>query len=165
MWKRDRNNTIELIMVMILLIIITLSIFLLIQGGSTSYEQILANKDSFDKARIASSFINVKIKQNDYSNSIEIVNDQFENTPSIKITHQGDEKGLFTYLVYKNGYLYECYIDEFDKPSLAFSEVIVKVDNILFEDYKDGKGIVVYTSYITQEQVMELRNIITFRTK
>ncbi|MCK5812384.1 MAG: DUF4860 domain-containing protein [Clostridiales bacterium] len=164
MGRRDRNNTIELIMVMILLIIITMSIFLLIQGGGQSYKQIIANKDSFDKARIASSFINVKIKQNDYSESIEIVNDKFSNIPAIKITHHGDEEGLFTYLLFKDGYLYECYIDEFDTPSLSLSEIVVKVKNITFEDYKDGKGIVVRTSYVTQDNVMELRNIITFRT-
>jgi len=161
---RSRNNTIELILVMILLIVITLSIFLLIEGGSNSYNSILKNKESFENARIASSYINLKIKQNTYKNNIYIKQNVVEGVEAIVINHCGVEEGLSTYIFYKNGVLYECYIDNSEIPSIDYSEEIVQVENLSFEAYKTDKGIVVNTSYLYNGEVKYFKNIITFRS-
>lgn len=161
---RDRNNTIESVMVMILLIIITLAIFLMVEGGSNSYNKILLNKENFEKARIASSYINLKIKQNDRSDSIYILDRQFEGENVLVIKHSGEEEGLVTYVFFNEGTLYECYTDQTQPPSVDFSEKIIDVKNLEIENYKEGKGIVVTTEYTYNGEDRNFISVMTFRT-
>ncbi|MBN2851615.1 MAG: DUF4860 domain-containing protein [Clostridia bacterium] len=160
---RDRNNTIESVMVMILLIIITLAIFLLVEGGSHSYHKILENKENFEKARIASSYINLKIKQNDERDAILLKHSFYRGENVLVIKHSGEEEGLVTYVFFSDGVLYECYTDQTQMPSIDFSEKIIEVQNVSMEDYKEGKGIVVTTSFKFNDELRTLRNMITFR--
>jgi len=161
---RDRNNTIESVLVLVLLVFITLAIFLLLEGGSNTYNNILKNKVSFENARIVNSYINIKIKQNDYNNSIYIKEKIVEGEDAIVIEHNGDQNGLITYIFFYEGSLYECYIDKEGIPSLDYSEKIISIDDVTFSSYKSDKGIIVKTSYIHDNEESSFTNIFTFRS-
>ena len=160
---RSRNNTIESVLVLILLVSITLSIFLLLEGGSSAYNKIMINKLSFENARIANSYINIKIKQNDYGNNITLKKDAIEGEDAIIIEHREEELGLYTYIYFHDGILYECYVDDFDVPSLGYSEKIIEVDNVEFKNYKDDAGITINIEYIRDDKYANFMSIITFR--
>ncbi len=97
-------------MVTLLLILFSVIMSILVFEGSNTYKKILDDKNSEENARIAMSFINMKIKQNDIAGKITVENkNDFGNT--IIISYGGEEEGLFSYIYFKNNALFECYSD------------------------------------------------------
>lgn len=126
--KRRRHISVESIMVTLLLIILAASVSILIYEGSITYQSILSDKDNQENARVALSFVNMKIKQNDVAGHITLI--PYQDNYAIMITHTGEEAGLYTYIYEDEGILWECYTDGDLMPD--YSEPIVETAGISF---------------------------------
>ncbi len=113
-------------MVTLLLILFSIMVVVLIFEGSNQYKKTLAIKDSEENARIALSFVNMKVKQNDIAHRVNVEEREgFGQT--IIVAYGGEEEGLFSYIYFKDGALYECYSD--GTLSDELSTKIVDVEN------------------------------------
>lgn len=119
--------SIETLMVTVLLIIFSIIIAVLIFRGSSSYQNTISSKETDENIRIALSFIDMKIKQNDIANRISV--DEYDEFGKVlTIAYGGEEDGLYSYIYHKGGALYECYTDMPLDHSL--SGKVVDVDDI-----------------------------------
>ncbi len=106
--NKNIKYSVETFMVTLLLILFAIMVSILIFEGSSTYKKVLNSKESEENARIALSFINMKIKQNDLANRVYLdYYEGFDNT--IVIEYGNEEEGLFSYIYFKDGALYECY--------------------------------------------------------
>jgi hypothetical protein len=130
-------------MVILLMIVFAVSISVLIYQGSQTYRIILKDKELAENNRIALSYINMKIKQNDTKDAINL-----DSFPPIKddvlvISHHGLEKGLITYIFFYEGALWECYTDSV--LDLTISSKIIDLDGQLIFSKDDIKGQIITT--------------------
>ncbi len=111
MHPRSKVFAIESITVMLVMIIFALVTFIVINAGSSAYNTIIDDKQSTESARVAYSYINMKIRQNDAAGCIDVVDTHFGDTLKIDI-----ENGEYcTYIFLCDGALYEC-LTPFGKP-------------------------------------------------
>lgn len=161
MKRLNVNTSIESFLVMVLMTIFAVSVsFIIIQGKST-FERVSDNKIQDENARIAMAYVNKRIKQNDEENAVKIVADAVEGLTALRISHESYEPGLFTYIFYYNGYMYESYTDL--EPSLNLSTKIVAVDNLSFQ--QDQNQIVMKLDYEYRGQVIPIEQRTTLRSK
>ncbi len=128
---------------MLLFIIFTGLIGLLIVRGQGSYDTVLQTKEQNENTRIAFSYINMKIKQNNSGDSIQVLPSPY-NTESnmIDIVHSGPQKGLVTHILYYEGYLYECYQLVDDPVDVRLGEQIVPLDETLLISYDETTNLI-----------------------
>jgi hypothetical protein len=67
-------SLIELIFVMVLLILFGLTSFTLVVSGSSTYKKLTNSRNSNSELRVALSYVNMKVRQNDELNSIRVDN-------------------------------------------------------------------------------------------
>lgn len=136
--KRKGNTTIELMMVMILLILFGLTIYELISAGSMAQAKIVSEKDDQIDARIALSFVNVRIRQNDISGKIEVKKYSPTDKNSIVIKERKEEANYDTWIYFANGKLLECIVEPDQQPDENLSSLICEAEdfNINF-DYEN----------------------------
>jgi hypothetical protein len=132
---RSRAISVETVMVMLVLVVFALVVFSLISAGTNAYNGILNEKECMQSARVAYSYINMKLKQNDASGCIEVVQTEFGDT--LVITSQSGE--YVTYLFYSGGALYECLTAKGSLPAVAASNRITALEG--FAAKKDGSRI------------------------
>lgn len=128
MKRLNMNASIESFLVMILMIIFVLSIMFIIIEGKEAFERVTENKEQDEHARIALSYVNKRIKQDDRIDGVDVLEEGVEGLPALQINHKG---GFSTYVFYYEGMMYECYTDE--KPTLELSMAIVPVKDLTFE--------------------------------
>ncbi len=162
MSKRKINISVESIMVILLMIVFAVSISVLIYQGSQTYTTILSDKERAENSRIALSYINMKIKQNDTEGAIYV-----DHFPSILddvlvISHHGLEKGLMTYIFFHEGALWECYTD--GDLDLTISSKIIDVDGQLIFSKDNNKGQIITTLSRQPNDQNPTRMIATLRT-
>lgn len=104
MHSRNKVLAIESIVVMFILILLSFVVFLVVRSGSAAYGNIVQEKQNSESARVAYSYINMKIKQNDSAGRVRIVGTEYGDT--LKIGTENDE--LCTYIFFTEGTLYEC---------------------------------------------------------
>lgn len=158
MKRLNINASIESFLVMLLMIAFTISIAMIIIEAKGAFERVTENKLQDEQARIAMSYVNKRIKQNDILDAIEVVENGVEGHTAIRIAHDYED-ALYTYIFYSEGMLYECYTSM--EPSLALSTEIVAAEDIEFS--QSGNKIVMSILYeyqgreITLEQATYLR--------
>ncbi len=159
--KRRINVSVESIMVILLMILFSVAISVLIFEGSVTYRKIITNKNEEENTRIALSYVNMRIKQNDMTGHITVDQDSLDGEDVLVIHHHDDEEGLMSYIYFKDGFLWECYTDGLLDHSL--SSEIIAISGIEF-DYLDGNNAIVTTvpyrnnqDYINLTQVSALR--------
>lgn len=108
---RRKNVAIESFLVVILMMIFAIAVAVLIVQGSATFQKTLSHREKEENLRIAMSYVNMVIRQNDEAGVITFpeVSDDIE--AAFAINHVGTEKGLKTYVYFKDGVLYECYTD------------------------------------------------------
>lgn len=159
MKRLNINSSIESFLVMLLMIIFTVSISFIIIEGKGAFERVTENKIEDENARIAFSYINKRIKQNDEINRVEVIENGVEGNTALKISHSYEE-GLYTYIFYYDGILYECYTDM--EPSLKLSTEIIPVQNLTFD--QSGSRITTTLDYEYQGKVISLNQVTVLRT-
>ncbi len=108
------------------------------------------------------SYINMRIKQNDYTDKINLEHNVIEGLSAIVIEHIDEEEGFRSYIYYDDNYLYECYTDEI--PTKEISTQIIDSNGIRFEERIDKKQLVIYYSQRRGQEMIELEQIITLRS-
>ncbi len=111
MLKNEKGSSlVELVMVMMLLILFGATIYTIIFMGSSTQDRIIKEKDAQIEARIAISYINVRLRQNDAQGKISIMQNPVNNQNSIVI-HDNYEGTLFdTWIYWSDGVLKECLV-------------------------------------------------------
>jgi len=127
MHGRSKAISVELVMVMLVLIVFALVVFSLIGAGSNAYSRILGDKENTQSARVAYSYINMKLKQNDTVGCVSVEETEFGNTLIIR-SADGE---YVTYLFCSEGVLYECVTGEGMQPSIAAANRIT-----ILKDFK-----------------------------
>ncbi len=130
MKNRVNNLSIESILVMILLVIFASAMSIVIIRGSESYDRLLTNKESEENARIALSYVNMMVRQNDEIGAVDLRKASVEGIDAIVIKHHGVEAAYTTYIYYYDGYLWTCYTDEI--PTRDLSDAIVPVVDLSY---------------------------------
>lgn len=162
MSKRKINISVESIMVILLMIVFAVSISVLIYQGSQTYRTILSDKEMAENHRITLSYINMKIKQNDTEGAINV--DAYSPVVDnvLVISHHGLEKGLFTYIFFHEGALWECYTDgDLDR---NMSSKIIDVDGPIVFSKDDIKGQIITTLSKNGDDTNPTKMYATLRT-
>lgn len=162
MTKRKINISVESIMVILLLIIFASSICVLIFEGSRTYRAIIDNKTQEENMRIALSYVNMRIKQNDIEGHITIEPSVDFDQNILTLKHHGDEDGLVSYIYERDGVLWECYTDGPLDHSL--SSQIIPVKGILFHYNSEGSQLVTTITYLQGDKAKEMTQLTTLRT-
>lgn len=109
-------STIEFLMVLGLMLLFTFGSILLIQSGSGFYDRMLKGKDSQTDARIATAYINNKLRQSDQSNGIRT---ESLDAGADAIVLKGGEAGEYeTWIFCEEGMLREALVASGEKPVL-----------------------------------------------
>lgn len=135
MVTRSRAISVEMVMVMLVLTVFALVVFSLIGAGTNAYNGILSDKDNLQSARVAYSYINMKLKHNDVSGCIAVAQTEFGDTLAITSTN-GE---YITYLFCSDGALYECLTAQGNPPAVEASNRITSLDSFKLE--QDGSYI------------------------
>lgn len=157
------NSNLEIIMSMVLLTLFTICIFVLIATGNNTEEKIIVQNEIKNNARIASSYINVKLKQNDISNKIMIKENPNTQRDALVIQEGMLQKKTDTWIYYDQGYLLECVTDSNSSPTNDVATKIAKVDGftVSMEDQK----IKSYISYFYNNEPHTVEQIVVLRSK
>lgn len=148
MSDRGRTNTIETVLVTILLIIFATAIFLLVASGGEAYKNILKNRESLSRARVASSYINVKIRQNDTTGAVYISDDAITDKKTLVIIHTGQLDGYVTYIFFDSGALYESFVSEDIRPGMDNALMICRVNEVKISSSDDERSILISSGYM-----------------
>lgn len=119
---RSKSIGIETITVMLLLVLFAFVVFLVIDAGSNAFEEITTDKQSTMSARVAYSYISMKVKQNDMDGAVNVQQTQFGNTLRI------DSGDYSTFIFYSEGALYECVTKADGTPSVSAANKIASLD-------------------------------------
>lgn len=160
MKRMNINTSIESFLVMILMVVFTISISIIIMQGKLTFERMTDNKLQDENARIALSYINKRIKQNDEIGSIEVIEDAVEGITALRISHNYEDE-LYTYIFFNEGILYESYTDL--EPTIHLSTEIVPVDNLSFEVVKGQ--IITKIEYEYHGQMIPIEQVTTLRSE
>ncbi len=158
MKRMNINTSIESFLVMVLMIVFAVSTMFIIIEGKEAFERVTENKIEDENARIALSFVNKRIRQDDFTGSIEVIEDGVEGIKSLRVNH-GD--GMYTYIYEYDGIMFECYTDE--EPSIHLSTEIVPVKNLEFEMIENQ--IIMTLRYEYHGTMIPIEQIITLRSK
>lgn len=135
MGVRSRALSVETVMVMLVLVIFALVVFALIGAGAGAYSGILGDKENMQSARVAYSYVNMKLKQNDAQGLIEVGQTEFGDTLIIR----SEDGSYATYLFFSEGSLYECVATQGNLPAVAAANRITALEG--FEVKQNGSYI------------------------
>jgi hypothetical protein len=124
MASRSRALSVEMVMVMLVLVVFALVVFTLIGAGTNAYNRILSDKQNMQSARVAYSYVNMKIKQNDVKGCVKVGQTEFGDTLII-LSADGE---YVTYLFFSEGALYECLTAQGGSPAVAAANRITTLD-------------------------------------
>ena len=161
--NRRIHVSVESIMVILLMIIFAASISVLIYQGSVTYRNIINNKNEEENVRIALSYVNMRIKQNDVSENVLVDNNGYEGQDVLIIHHSGEEEGLMSYIYYYEGYLWECYTDGGLDHTL--STEIIPLKELTFEFDTDMNAVITSVPFKNDKDDITLSQVSTLRTE
>lgn len=133
--KNEKGNSlVELIMVMALLILFGVTIYTIIYSGAEAQNKIIENKDAQTDARIALSYVNVKLRQNDSSGrvSIETFPETGENAIVLKGVDYSGDVPLDTWIFYDDNALYEYNGLSGEEPEKSLSLPVIESDGLVY---------------------------------
>ncbi len=160
---RRKNVAIESFLVVILMIVFSISVAVLIVQGSSTFQKTLEYREREENLRIAMSYINMAIRQND---GIGVIN--FPDPPSgydmlLQIKHSGKESGMSTYIYFKEGQLYECYTDGPLNPQLSTAIVPLKGMGLNYD--AENAMVTFHYPHTIENEATTLEQIISLRTR
>lgn len=131
------NKSIEVFFVILIIIGLCISAVVLMDAGKKAYERIMDNNNQLENARIALSYLGMRLRQNNSAGSITYLPSGVENSDAVKLVHTGDFEGMVTYIYFSDGELKEIYTWSESEPDPEFSEAVVSL-NGLDIDFEDG---------------------------
>jgi len=158
MYPRSKVFAVESISVMLVLVLFAFVTVTLISSGSSAYSHILGSKNAVESARVAYSFISMKVKQSDASGRIDVVDTAFGSTLKIDV-----EDGLYsTYIFYSEGALYECLTITGGEPSVEAGNLITKLNG--FEVSRKGRLLSIRCTCGSGDTAETMEGVVSLRT-
>ncbi len=160
---RKGSSNIETIVSLVLLILITISLFSLITAGNNTEKRIIEQNDIKANARVASAYINVKLKQNDEQGRISVKQNPNTGEDALIINDVSADKKTNTWIYFNNGYLLESTTSENIPPNDDTAYRIAKIDN--FKISKEDQKVISEISYIYNGEPHTVSSIVILRSK
>ena len=126
MRSRGKALAIESIVVMLVLVVFAFVVFLIIDAGSGAYDKILGEKDRAQSARVAYSYIDTKIKQNDTAGCVSVIQTEYGDTLKIDTS----DGAFSTYIFYDDGALFECLAKKDKTPKVSAANIITDIGEL-----------------------------------
>jgi len=137
---------VEMIMVMALLALFGVTIFTLIISGAQTQDRVMAEKEAQTNARIAASYINVRLRQSDSAGKVSVEPIELTGENALLIRERAEDWEYDTWIFVYDGVLMECLVDPGEPPDDLFSFDIVEIGALDIEYDGDGSA-VNYTIY------------------
>ncbi|RRD96075.1 DUF4860 domain-containing protein [Clostridiales bacterium COT073_COT-073] len=141
----------ESLFVMILFMMFTISMVSMIISGKTSYGKILDEKEQTEKMRISTSYLRMKLKQNNQVNAVQITHDTNSDMDLLEIYHDGEESEYKTIIYYYDGKICEAYLAEADSFTPELGEPVVDVDAETIRFVLVPKGVEILYTFAEEE--------------
>ncbi|MDE6675368.1 MAG: DUF4860 domain-containing protein [Acetatifactor sp.] len=106
--KQEKNHIVDILFVLALFVVFTLSALVLVILGASVYKQTVSYMDDNYTARTAYSYLTEKVRQNDLYNSISL--GQLEDTDALVLTREINGTTYATYLYLHEGSLRELFM-------------------------------------------------------
>ncbi len=124
--KQGKNHIVDVLFVLALFVVFTLSALVLVILGANVYQQTISYMDENYTARTACSYLTEKVHQNDLYDSISI--GQLEDTPALLLSRKINDTSYVTCLYLYEGSLRELFMrqgsDIGDDPLSAGKEIL-----------------------------------------
>jgi type II secretory pathway pseudopilin PulG len=154
---------IEMVMVMTLLILFGVTIYTLIYSGVNTQNRITEEKISQTDARVAMSFLNVRLRQSDARDMIEVKMFDSIGSNAIVIKERNPEYSYDTWIYSYEGRLMEALVnpDEIPNPSYGFG--LADVERL--ETIIDGGRITNTIYYYSGDTLRNMSSTLLMRSK
>lgn len=106
--KQEKNHIVDVLFVLALFVVFTLSALVLVTLGASVYRQTVSYMDDNYTARTAYSYLTEKVRQNDLYDSISL--GQLEGTDALVLTRDINDTTYATYLYLHEGSLRELFM-------------------------------------------------------
>lgn len=163
MSSRRKNVAIESFLVVILMMIFAIAVAVLIVQGSATFQKTLSHREKEENLRIAMSYVNMVIRQNDELGAIEFPEATEGIDAAFSVSHGGTEEGLKTYVYYKDGILYECYTDGPIDPQI--STPIVPLTGLKLSFNQQTQTITLFYNHEIDGKDTILQQVISLRSR
>jgi hypothetical protein len=136
-------------MVMMILALFGITIYTLIAAGADTQKRIMNQKDAQADARVALSYINVRLRQNDAEGRIGVERIDLTGENAIVLRERSKFRDSDTWIYCYEGRIYECMVDPGEQPSDLFSFYVVDADYLdtTFDSVTGRVTNTVYYSY------------------
>lgn len=106
--KQEKNHIVDVLFVLALFVVFTLSALVLVILGANVYKQTVRYMDENYNARTAYSYLTEKVRQNDMYDCISI--EELEGITALALTQEINETAYITYLYLHEGNLRELFM-------------------------------------------------------
>jgi hypothetical protein len=142
------TKSIEVFFVILIILGLCISAVVLMDAGKKAYENILENNSQLENARVALSYLGMRLRQNNAEGSVQYIENGIEGADVIKLVHSGDFEGMVTYIYFSNGELKELFTWADAEPDPGFGETIVSLGGL---DIKAGEGYFKFTAHYSED--------------
>lgn len=129
-------------LVLALICVFGAMLFSLIISGSEAYRRLEDNRLMENDARVAMSYLHVKLRQNDKLGLVGSV--QLDNGREALTLISPESELMLTYIFFQDGHLYESNVMAGEPPDISVANIIADVDDCVLR--YDKAGGVVYAS-------------------
>lgn len=148
------STMVEMVMVMALFVLFGVTIYTLIYSGAQTQERIMNYKDAQTDARIALSYIDVRLRQNDSKGKVMVEKLDLTGDNAIVIKERTLEYEYDTWIFCYNGMLLECLVNPDKQPTEAESFHILDTEGFNIE-FKSDNGSITNTVYYYYGDVLK----------
>lgn len=125
----NKRTVLEFVFIICLLMIFGFTTFSLLYAGSQSYESLSSRKEVHSEVRMASSYINMKIRQNDEADRLVVMENPYNHTNALRIKELYDGITYYTWIYFDQGQIWEATLEEGMDLTLDMSFPIATLDN------------------------------------
>lgn len=128
--------SIESIAALLLLILAGICLFTLTISSTSAYSRLYDGKEASTQARVALSFVSMKIRQNDVSGGVEVKSNPINGENALVIHEAYDGQPYDTWIYWDEGKLYEALVLGGESPSREVSLEITALEGfeIMYRD-------------------------------
>jgi hypothetical protein len=160
----ERGGTlVELIMVMMLLLLFGATIYTLIYSGSETQRKIIEQKNEQSEVRVAFSYVNVRLRQNDSLDAISIEPNEINGGNALRIAETSEYGDYDRWIFWDGGLLQESVLSRGEPMSMGLMSVIARVEGFDIEKNPDG-SITSTIYYLDDGAEKSLSNVVYLRS-
>lgn len=157
--KNGGFSLIELIFVMALVAIFGVTTFTLVASGSSAYRNIIKKKDANSELRVALSYINMRVRQNDSEGSILIKGSPSGYGNAVVVSEKIDMATYETWIFWDSGRLWEAYIEEGEPVEIDKSSPIAELDGIAI-NYEEASRTISLAAWKTEKGIRKDQSLL-----